>query len=143
MRTDKYIITRTKPDEGDIPFLYSAHVPGTDVRQRVLYLDDEVIEGAFYVATAWFWKGTGPGPQAHSHDFPEVLGFFGSNPKDVNDLCGEVELWIDGEKHLLTKTFIAYIPAGLTHCPLRIIRADRPIFHFSTGPQRMYDGNQK
>jgi hypothetical protein len=143
MRTDKYIITKTKANEGDVPFLGTAHMPNKDVRERVLYLDDEVIKGAFYVATTWFWEATGPGPQAHVHDFPEVLGFFGTNPEDSHDLGGEVELWIDGEKHVLTQTFLAYIPGGMKHCPLQVVKLTRPMFHFSTGPKSMYGGNQK
>ena len=141
MRTDKYIITRTKPNEGDVPFL--EHQLPKDIRERVLYLDDEVIKGAFYVATSWFWKATPPGPRAHVHDFDEVLAFFGTNPEDTHDLGGEVELWIDGEQHLMHESFIAFIPGGLTHCPLRVTRVDRPIFHFSAGPRGMYAGEKK
>lgn len=141
MKYDKYIITKKKTNEAPVGFL--PHVPKTNVRQRVLYLDNEVIKGAFYVATSWFWKGTGPGPQAHTHEFDEVLGFFGTNPEDVYDLGGEVEFWIEEEKYLLTNSFMAYIPKGLKHCPLRVVRADRPIFHFSTGPEKMYLGEQK
>ncbi len=144
MRTDKYIVTETKPDEGDVPYLAMAHAARPDFRQRVLYLDDEVVKGAFYIATSWFFKSSGgAGPEAHSHDFPEVLGFFGSNPADVHDLCGEVEFWLDGEKHLLTRSFMAYVPPGMKHCPLKVLRADRPIFHFSTGPKGMYGGEKK
>ena len=77
MRTDKYIVTQTKANEDSMEYL--AHLPGKDVRERVLYLDDEVIDGAFYVATSWFWKATPPGPQAHAHEFPEVLAFFGTS----------------------------------------------------------------
>jgi hypothetical protein len=141
MKTDKYIITRAKPNEGDVPFL--PHLPAKDVRERVLYLDDEVIKGAFYVATSWFWKATPLGPQAHVHDFDEVLAFFGTNPADPHDLGGEVELFLDGERHLMTKSFMAYIPAGLKHCPLRVTKVDRPIFHFSTGPKGMYAGDKQ
>jgi hypothetical protein len=54
VRTDKYIITETKPNEGAVPFLATAHGLTKEVRERVLYLDDEVIKGAFYVATSWF-----------------------------------------------------------------------------------------
>jgi hypothetical protein len=143
MRTDKYILTETKANEGAVPFLAQAHLPAKDVRERVLYLDEETIKGAFYVATTWFWQATPPGPEAHAHDFPEVLGFFGTNPQDVHDLGGEVEFWIDGEKHLLTKSFLAYIPAGMKHCPLRVTRLQRPMFHFSTGPRGMYGGDKK
>jgi len=140
MRTDQYIVTRTKPDEAPVDFL--THLPEKDVRERALYLDSEVVPGAFYVATSWFWKATGPGPRAHSHEFAEVLAFFGTNPDDVHDLGGEVELWIDGEKHLMRESFMAYIPAGLEHCPLQVTRVDRPIFHFSTGPRSMYAGDK-
>jgi hypothetical protein len=140
MRTDKYIVTQAKPDEGTTDYL--SHLPGQDVRERVLYLDNAVVDGAFYVATSWFWKATGPGPQAHVHDFDEVLAFFGTNPDDVLDLGGEVELWIDGEQHLMHRSFMAFIPAGLEHCPLRVTRVDRPIFHFSTGPESMYAGDK-
>ena len=140
MRTDKYIVTQAKPDEGTTEYL--AHLPGRDVRERVLYLDNDMVDGAFYVATSWFWKATGPGPQAHVHDFDEVLAFFGTNPDDVLDLGGEVELWIDGEQHLMHQSFMAFIPAGLEHCPLRVTRVDRPIFHFSTGPGSTYAGEK-
>jgi hypothetical protein len=140
MKYDKYIVTRPKPDEAAE---FVKDMPPPDVRQRVLYLDNEVVEGAFYLATSWFWKGTGPGPEAHTHDFDEVLAFFGTNPEDVYDLSGEVELWLEDEKHLLTNSFIAYIPKGMKHCPLRVIRADRPIFHFSTAQTGMYGGKLK
>lgn len=141
MRTDKYIVTRAKENEETTEFL--AHLPGNDVRQRALYLDDEVIKGAFYVATSWFWKATGPGPEAHVHDFDEVLAFFGTNPDDIHDLGGEVELWLDGEKHLMHESFMAYIPGGMVHCPLQVTKLERPMFHFSTGPKAMYGGDKK
>jgi hypothetical protein len=95
MRTDKYIVTSAKLNEASIPWEKQI---SKDIKERVLYLDDEVVKGAFYLATSWFWKAPpGPGPQAHAHDFPEILAFFGTNPKDVHDLGGEVELWLDGE----------------------------------------------
>ena len=33
---------------------------------------------------------------------------------------------------------MVYIPAGTHHCPMNILRADRPIFHFTTGPGGAY-----
>ncbi|MFC1920170.1 hypothetical protein ACFLYQ_00415 [Chloroflexota bacterium] len=140
MKTDKYIVLNPKPNE---VAEFTPNMPPPDIRKRVLYLDNEVVEGAFYVATTWFFKATGSGPQAHSHDFPEVLAFFGTNPDDVYDLGGEVEFWLEDEKHILTNSFIAYIPAGMKHCPLEVLRADRPMFHFTTGPQGMYGGKQQ
>jgi hypothetical protein len=134
----QYIVTRPKPNETRAAF--ESNFPPPECRTRALYLDDEVIKGAFYVATSWFWKPTDKGPEAHSHDFNEVLGFFGTNPEDIYDLCGEVELWLGGEQYLLDKSCMVHIPKGLVHCPLKINRVDRPIFHFSMGPKGMYSG---
>jgi hypothetical protein len=139
MRTDKYIITETE-DRG---FQFVDQPPTKDVMDKVMFLDDQVIKGAFYVETAWFRKATPPGPQTHVHDYDEVLAFFGTNPKDSHDLGGEVELWIDGEKHLITRSFMAFIPKGTKHCPLRITKVDRPIFHFATSPMRKYGGDKQ
>ena len=141
MKYEKYIVTEPKPNETTE---FVENMPPPDVRQRVLYLDDEVVKGAFYVATTWFWKETGlKVVQPHSHDFDEVLAFFGTNPDDIHDLGGEVELWLEDEQYLITKSFMAFIPKGLKHCPLRVVRCDRPIFHFTTGPGSMYGGEQK
>jgi mannose-6-phosphate isomerase-like protein (cupin superfamily) len=139
MKTDKYIITKTK-DRG---FKFVDQPPTKDIMEQVMFLDNEAVKGAFYVETAWFWKATPPGPQTHVHDFDEVLAFFGTNPEDSHDLGGEVELWIDGEKHLITKSFIAFIPKGVKHCPLRVTKVDRPIFHFATSPMNTYGGDRK
>ncbi len=115
---------------------------------RLFYLDSEVVPGAnFYAEALWFWprkidlkpgeipKGS---PEPHTHSFGEFIGFFGSNPKDIHDLCGEVELWINGEKNVMTNSFLAFVPAGVEHCPLVIRRVDKPIFHFTAGPSKMY-----
>ena len=71
--------------------------------------------------------------------FPELIGFFGTNEEDIHDLCGQVELWIDGKQNFIEKSFVAIIPAGVEHCPLSIRRIDRPIFHFTAGPGKMYE----
>ena len=34
---------------------------------------------------------------------------------------------------ILTRSFLAYIPAGMSHCPLIVRRVERPIFHFTVG----------
>jgi hypothetical protein len=114
--------------------------------KRLLFLDNDVIPGAFYMSCSWFWPGewpplkpgAEPRIKAHKHDFDEVLAFIGTNPDDINDLCGEVELWVDGKQNIIDKSFLVFIPAGVMHCPLNILRAERPIFHFNSGPTKAY-----
>ena len=113
---------------------------------RLLYLDSEVIPGAFQMSCSWFWPGDWPPlkpgddtrMKPHTHEFDEILGFVGTNLNDINDLCGEVELWIDGKRNVCDKSFMAFIPTGVIHCPLNILKATRPIFHFGACKTNMY-----
>jgi quercetin dioxygenase-like cupin family protein len=121
-------------------------VPG--VHMHTAYLDGEVVKGAnFYVESSWFGTAPkprpepgkeSPGPQPHVHPFPELITFFGTNPEDVHDLGGEVELWIDGEQHIIRESCVVYIPENVVHCPLMMRNITRPIFHFTAGPGTMY-----
>jgi quercetin dioxygenase-like cupin family protein len=118
---------------------------------RLLFLDEDVIPGSFYMSASWFWPGdwppqkpgTEPRIKAHKHDFDEVIAFIGSNPDDINDLGGEVEFWVDGKKNIMDKSFLVFLPAGVPHCPLNILRAERPIFHYNTGITKTYFANEK
>jgi hypothetical protein len=133
----RYIVTELKA-QVDLPgFRRDSLVSETDT--TVLWLDNDVIKGAFYVECTWYWKGFDTNDvEAHTHDFDEVVGFFGSNPEDVHDLGGEIEMWLDDEKHVIDKSCLIFIPAGLKHCPLKINRVERPIFHFTAGTRGEY-----
>ncbi|OGO32853.1 MAG: hypothetical protein A2Z29_10330 [Chloroflexi bacterium RBG_16_56_11] len=134
----KYIVTRpkeklVKPDWGGNL--------SKDWTTSMMYLDNEVIKGAFVVECVWFWptdkKDTGS-PAPHTHDYDEVIAFVGTNFEDPFDLGGIIELYIDGERNLMNQSFLAFVPAGVVHCPLNILKIDRPIFHLSTGYGKMY-----
>ena len=106
---------------------------------RVLWLDDKVVEGAFHMNTAWYLKESAALESvSHTHDSDEIIGFFGNNPEDPYDLGGEIEIWLEDEKHILTRTSLVFVPAGMKHCPLILRRVDRPIFHFTTVPGGQY-----
>lgn len=81
----------------------------------------------------------------HHHSYPEILGFYGSDPENPYDLGGEVELFINGEPHILTKSSMVFLPPDVPHCPLYVNRVDRPIFHFSVVMNNLYtfDGERK
>ena len=71
-------------------------------------------------------------PDNHKHPFPQYLAFLGTDPTNMLELGGEVELTLseDGEKmekHIITTASTVYIPSELYHCPLVFNRVDRPI----------------
>lgn len=140
----KYIVTELKRNIVEAPWSPPVSEAGKGRGGRVLFLDNEVVPGAFYLECVWILpaeKGKERpkvSTQPHTHDYDEVICFFGTNTEDPHDLGGEVELWLDDEKHLITKSSIVFIPAGLKHCPLTFLRVDRPIFHFTSGPGKMY-----
>ncbi len=147
----KYIVTELKKGI-KVPSFRPGEVleearPGEQRRMNhVIWMDSEVVPGSFYSECVWFFPDREPeklgqtGPEAHTHPFEEVITFFGTNPDDPHDLGGEIELWLEDEQFILTKSFLAYIPAGMKHCPLRMRRIDRPIFHFTLGPGKAYEG---
>ena len=105
---------------------------------HVAWLDSNKIDGAFYTEVVWYYKPRISIVGGHTHDFDEVIAFFGSNPDDIHDLGGEVELWMGGEKHTITRSCLVFVPKGVEHCPLSFVRVDRPIFHFTAGTGGKY-----
>ena len=138
VKHSKYIVTEPKQNIYVPPWAGSL---SPDRSTRVMYLDSEVIKGAFYVECCWFWptdEEDTSSPEPHKHDFDEVLAFYGTNWDDPKDLGAEIELWIDGEKNVMNQSFVAFIPAGTLHCPLKFLKITRPVFHFATGQGKSY-----
>jgi hypothetical protein len=138
VKHSKYIITEPKQNIYVPPWAGSL---SPNRSTRVMYLDSEVIKGAFYVECCWFWptdEEDTSSPEPHKHDFDEVLAFYGTNWDDPKDLGAEIELWIDGEKNVMNQSFVAFIPAGTVHCPLKFLKITRPVFHFATGQGKSY-----
>jgi hypothetical protein len=144
----KYIVSALKPPATEAPWSPPVSAAGKGKGGRVLFLDSDVVPGAFYVECVWVLPrpaGTVPGgpsrgvgTESHTHDYDEVIAFFGTDLDDPYDLGAEVELWLGDEKHIITKSSLVFIPKGLKHCPLTFLRVDRPVFHFTTGPGKMY-----
>jgi hypothetical protein len=134
----KYIVTEPEPP-ADTPASNLGAQP-KDMLTQMTYLDNEVVKGAYYTECSWLWKAYPDRVwvKEHTHDFDEVFGFYGSDTKNPKDLGGEVELSIGGERHLITKSCLIFVPKGTKHCPLIIKRVDKPIFMFTTGPSFKY-----
>jgi mannose-6-phosphate isomerase-like protein (cupin superfamily) len=123
----KYVITELKA-----PTFRPEFVEGyKKFAKRVLWMDKNVIPGAFQMNVSWYCKPQNHAPVPHKHEFDEIIGFFGGDAADPYNLHAEVEMWLEDQQFLLTKSTMLFAPAGMNHCPLIIRRADRPIFHFS------------
>ena len=103
-------------------------------------LDLDSVEGAPYIDFVYLWKGSEKGPNhpEHAHDWGEVFGFIGTNREDPRDLGGELEFWLNGEKYLITKSSLVWVPPNLKHCPIQFNRIDRPYILFTLGMTRKY-----
>ena len=69
-------------------------------------------------------------PVPHYHDFDEYICFLGSNLRGIFDFDAEIELYLgeEGEKHIIDKSTVVYIPKGLVHCPIVYKRIGKPVF---------------
>lgn len=134
----KYIVTEGKQNITKPPWGGSL---SPEACTHMMYLDSDVIEGAFFMECVWFWptdKEDKGSPKPHKHGYGEILAFFGTNWDNPKELGAEIELWIDGEQNLMNESFVAYIPPGIVHCPLNILKIERPVFHVSTGQGTSY-----
>ena len=96
-----------------------------------LALNNAVAEGSIMVNCSWVYAGEEPGGMgAHSHPYPEVIGFAGGDPKDADNLGAELEFWMDDEKYMIDKSCLIYIPKGVKHGPIITRNLRKNIFHF-------------
>ena len=120
--------------------------------EHVLWIDSDVIPGAYYGETVWIWPQSYPHQITpvelskrftdakpmfpHVHDFPEILSWWGSDPDHPEDTTTK-GLLLDDEEVLLENSWVAYVPAGMKHMPTKIPGGkvtNRPVYHFTSGP---------
>ncbi len=92
----------------------------------IAFIDNSVIPDAEYGCDTWWLL---PGEKSKSgqvlmdaRTLPHgaTITINAMNYPDITDLCGEAELWIGGEKHIINKSFGAYIPPNVEGGPLVI-----------------------
>ena len=107
---------------------------------HVMSVDGERLEDFFYVDCHWLWKGGSDElvEPPHTHDFDEVICFVGSNREDPYDLGGEITIWLDDDKHVMTRSCLIYVPAGTRHSPVQFNRIERPICYVTISPSGTY-----
>jgi len=143
LKYSKYIVTGPKPVPPELQAKFEASrrkSKSTIESVHLLSVDDDVIKDMFYVDCVWLWKGSSEEKveEPHVHDFAEVIAFIGSNREDPHDLGGQITIWLDGEKQVLDKTCLIFVPAGARHCPIIFNRIDRPVFFATISPSTKY-----
>lgn len=120
--------------------------------EHILWIDNEVIPGAYYGESTFIWPATYPGQIGweaqrklptndkpmfpHAHDFPELLSWWGTDPDHPED-TGEMGMIMGDEIIPLPESWVAYIPAGMLHMPTRGTggkTTTRPVCHWTSGP---------
>jgi mannose-6-phosphate isomerase-like protein (cupin superfamily) len=118
-----------------------------DFIHRVAHLDSDVVPGScFHAETSWIWPEERSGLKRkdvtfvdkHTHPFPEIIAFFGTDFDDIHKLHGEVELSVDGRQYKINKSFVVFIPEGVEHGPLTVRNVKKPIFHYTVGHSGLY-----
>jgi quercetin dioxygenase-like cupin family protein len=112
--------------------------PDDDPIRRVIYMDDRIIPGSFYVEAVWVMGSIPRSHPEHSHDHDEIVGFVGSNMDDPADLGGEIDFVVDGKKMTITKTCFIHVPAGVKHGGLCFRKIDRPVFQIAMSRMGAY-----
>ena len=154
---DKYICTTLQkrqelpgpnPEEVD-----KLHAQGKRLSmEHILWLDKDVIPGAYYGENTFIWPPGSPGVISfeeqlklptndrpmfpHAHDFPELLSWWSTNPDDPSEISSQ-GLILDDELIPLETGWVAYIPAGMRHMPARgtgTRRVNKPTLHWTSGP---------
>jgi hypothetical protein len=98
--------------------------------------------GNFSVAWECVYEPMTMDPVAHTHDFDEYISFMGSNADNLFDFDAEIEIFVgeEGEKHIINKATVFYVPAGLVHCPIVYKRIRKPIlFNIMAFTKQYYD----
>jgi hypothetical protein len=108
------------------------------IKRYAAMLDDDVIKGSFFLNATFMQPKYSIGVNGpHTHPYPEILFFHGTDPENPDELGWEIDLYMgpEFERHTVTKTSAIYIPPRLVHCPI-ISRMKRPVFHIycMTGP---------
>jgi hypothetical protein len=111
--------------------------------KRIVHVGPDTVPGAeFYSEAKWILPGSKEEikeTESHTHEFGELIGCFGFNYDDIQDLGAEIEFTVDNKTYRITKSFASFVPAGVQHGPLIIRNVKRPIFHFIAADTEKYD----
>jgi hypothetical protein len=145
MATSKLAKNILTSNSENIKFPSYRHKMDPVLVKGIVHLNNDTVPGAeFYSEAMWILPGDKSKEglvqyESHTHEWDELISFSGFNYNDIQDLGAEIEFTIDNKKYILTRSFTAFVPAGMQHGPLIIRNVKRPIMHFMAGPTKRYD----
>jgi hypothetical protein len=102
-----------------------------EARNRFLRMDTSDLGNTVWGGASWYRRPfKDAGLLRHSAD--KLLFFIGSDPKDPENLHAEFKLRIENDLLTLTHTCVVFVPAGVAHGELEAVRADKPVFAYSS-----------
>ena len=102
---------------------------------HVMKVDRNRLPDFMSVDCTWFWSSQ-PNQivdNTRVSNENQVIGLVGANPEDPFSLSGEMTIWVDGEKHVIDKSSLIFVPAGVPFGPVQINHMEYPIFYTSMG----------
>lgn len=108
--------------------------------RHLAYIDEKIIPGCEYGCNTMFLLPGSPTKagtrimEPHTLPYGTNITLISLNYADITDLCAEAELWIGGEKHIVTKNFGAYIPPGVEQGPLIVKDIKKQLFFSICNP---------
>lgn len=109
--------------------IIAGDVKGRQNPTMTLMSNDLVPGSNLYLEGGWIYKMPDPNPHIleHTHEnHNELVLHIGTDPRNPEDLGGELEFVVDGEPLIINKTSALFIPAGVKHGPLTWKKVKRP-----------------
>ena len=107
-------------------------IPGKDVKGRrpamTLLSNNRIPNTNMYIETGWVFGMPDPNPHIfeHKHDYDEIVIHLGTDPKNQEELGGEIEFMVDGQPLIINTTSAVYVPKGIKHGPLTWKKYSKP-----------------
>lgn len=104
-------------------------VTGRQYPTMTLMSNDLVPGSNMYLEVGWIYEMPEPNPHIfeHSHaKYDEVVLHIGSDPRNPEDLGGEIEFVVGDESLVFDKTSAIFVPAGVKHGPVIWKKVRRP-----------------
>jgi hypothetical protein len=107
-------------------------VPKFEVKNRIpamTLMSGNLVPGTkMYIETGWVLGMPDPNPHIgeHTHDYDEIILHLGTDPAHPEDLCGEIEIGMDGQPFTISSTSAIYVPKGVKHGPLIWKKFEKP-----------------